>query len=133
MTKGADGKPVDDLPSPQHNMAARASTMRECAAGLDSIDLERSELNESAAEIRKRLKDNGISTKELDTVRRLRKMGADDRDTVIDNLREALSALGVGRQGQLFPEDSASVASAKPEYLGADTGQGPDSPQTQAH
>ena len=115
--KGVDGKPVDESENPsansQHNMKARADVMREVAADLDSIDEQRADLNESAGESRKRLKENGISKDEFEFARKMRKKKAEDRENYIDNLRESMGALGIGVQGSFFADEN-DAAAAKP-------------------
>ena len=114
--KGADGKAVDDgAPSANrdHNMKARAEIMMEVAAGLDRVDDERKLQNEEARELRKRLKENGISKAEFEYMRRLRTKEPDDIDNTLDNLREAARALLPGQQGKLFPnQDETAQAGA---------------------
>ena len=94
-----------------HNAQARSTIMAECAGRMRGIKASRAELNEDASAIRKRLRDNGIDVKSWEAALRMADMGDETaRDTYIDGLREAMSALGVGAQGDLFPGSAPADA-----------------------
>lgn len=125
--RSLDGIPTTPDPEPnqpanaEHNMKARADIMREGAAELDRIDKERADLNESASKVRERFKNTGISAKEVEVVRRWRKQEEGDRAQYLENVKEAMAALGLGEQGSLFvaangdaPEDTKDI---RPRFL----------------
>lgn len=113
---GLDGKRVDAEPEANqpanagHNIAARGDIIRSCASDLDAIDEKRKTLSEEAGTVRKRLRDAGISVKEVEVARRWRMQEPEERDLYLDNLREAMRALGVGVQGSLFLDAPAEEA-----------------------
>lgn len=81
----------------------RRKLITECAQALNEIDDERSELNERAGEIRKRLKDAKMDVEAVQLVRR--KMRNTDEAAFTsfnDGYREALEALAPGQTIDMF-------------------------------
>ncbi len=104
----ASGNGAEKQEAPPLNSSARAAIMKEVALELDTIDAQRTALNELAGEQRSRCKENGISVAELNIARLWRKQQREDEGkvtTFFANLREAMTALAVGEQGSLFMAD----------------------------
>jgi uncharacterized coiled-coil DUF342 family protein len=101
----------------QHNAGMRKDIMRECAESMRGIKAQRSELNEQAGDIRKRLRDCAINVKAWEAMLRLADLDDDTaRNDYIDGLREAHDALMPGQTGDLFTPMEAAEKS-EPDYL----------------
>jgi len=121
--KNADPEQTAAGQAAEHNAKDRAIIIQECAQSMRRIQDERATLNEDAGAIRERLKDAGIDAKSFMAALRLSDMkdGA-ARDTFLDGLREAASALGIGEQLDWVQEaEKQRAASAKQNGGGDDT------------
>ena len=92
-----------------HNVNDLKKVIRECAKEMAEIKSERSDLNERAGDIRKRLTEAGVQTKAFDFACKVQAMEQEARDDYLDSLRINFDALGVGAQSEMFQE-AASVA-----------------------
>lgn len=108
---GVDGKKADEGDTKiTHDAGARRTIILGCTTEMKAIIAERVSLNERAGDIRQRLKDAGIDVKSWMVAIKLEEMGRDDRDAYLTNLAEHMSALGIGEQGNLFPDPAVKKA-----------------------
>ncbi len=107
--KAVDGGKADNPPAPEHNSKERGKIIAECAVEMRSIIKVRKQCNDDAGDIRERLRDNGINVPSFQAALRLAEMedGA-ARDTYIDGLKEAFTALGIGQQSEMFAGPAAA-------------------------
>lgn len=99
---------------PKHNVKNLNKLIRECAGQMVEIKRQRAELNEQAGEIRQRLKDSGVQTAAFDYAVRVSQMEQEARGEYIDSLRINFEALGIGGQGDLFPDMDEKGADEQP-------------------
>jgi len=82
----------------QHSVANRATVIRDAANAMADIRAKRKELNEHAAEVRKRVKDMNIRTEAFDAAVRALETEQQQRDAYWDSMHECFNALGIGDQ-----------------------------------
>lgn len=92
----------------QHNVGDLEKMIRDCAVEAVRIKEARAGLNEEMGDIRKRLREAGVEPKAFDFAVRVREMEQEAKDNYIDQLRLAFSALGIGAQGEMFPDAAAA-------------------------
>lgn len=98
----------DDTPGTEHNSGNLKELIQQCAREIEGIRDERAELNERARDIRTRVDDAGISKPAFDYACRLYRMEQEARDSYMDSLKLCFDSLGIGGQGDMFPEDQAA-------------------------
>jgi ribosome modulation factor len=109
-------KPGSDGASASHNVAGTLKVIRECAAEAIRIKGMRKALNEEMAEVRERLRDNGVQTKTFDLAVKLKEMEPEAQGEYIDSLRLNFEALSIGGQGEMFLD---SVGEDQPQEVAA--------------
>lgn len=99
----------DDTPSTDHNSGDVKKLIQQCAREMEGIRNDRAELNERAADIRKRVDEAGVSKPAFDYACRLYRMEQEARDNYMDSLALCFESLGIGGQGDMFKpmEDAA--------------------------
>jgi hypothetical protein len=118
---GADDQPLpidggEDAPQEQSNSAARADTIREAARWLRDREAEVASLREDIAGYKKThiQGDLGFKLSDWNTLYRLYGLEGDDRDKLIDTIREGFAALGVGEQLDWIKEAERADRGTKP-------------------
>jgi len=96
-----------------HDVNDLKKVIRECAKEMAEIKSERSDLNERAGDIRKRLTEAGVQTKAFDFACKVQAMEQEARDDYLDSLRINFDALGVGAQSEMFQEAASVAGNAK--------------------
>ncbi|MGI9490860.1 MAG: hypothetical protein ACR2QF_00380 [Geminicoccaceae bacterium] len=105
QNSGDEGRDV----TKDHNVADLKQLIRDCCQSMCSIKAQRQELNDQAGDIRKRLKEAGVTTKAFEFSVRVYEMEGEARGNYIDWLKVCFEALGVGEQGMLFPDSEAAT------------------------
>lgn len=105
-------------PTAKHNVAGVHKVIRECRAQMLQIIGQREALNAEAAEIRQRLRDNGVQTKAFDFSLKVVQMETEAQAEYLDSLRVNFDAMAIGGQGEMFldtvgEDDTADVAAAR--------------------
>lgn len=95
-----NGGANDDGPSEQHNSAARADTIRAAVRYIANAQAEIKALREDLNEYKqKHIKgDLGMKLSDFAAVYRVSQLEVEDRDKLLDTLREGFAALGLGGQ-----------------------------------
>ncbi len=133
---GADQpQPIDggeDAPQEQSNSAARAETIRAAARWLSDHEADVKALREeiSAYKATHIKGDLGFKLSDWNTLYRLYQLEGDDRDKLIDTIREGFAALGVGEQGSFMaamdpeprPKANGNGATAAPNLIAREAG-----------
>lgn len=101
-----------------HNSAARADLIRKVARELAAMDGEIKALQEARTAYKnKHIKgDLGFKMADWNTTYRLSQLEGDDRDRLLDTIREGFGALGIGEQSNFLTsmgDAPAAEASAK--------------------
>ena len=100
-------KPRSDTPNgsasdkpPEPNVAARKDTIRDVCKKLQALESQRKDISEEIASLKQtKIKgDLGMKIGDFNTAYRLYQLEGDDRDQLLDTLRETFEALGVGAQ-----------------------------------
>lgn len=109
----ADGQAREEAGgTAKHNVQALQKVDRECAEQMLKIRQKRRELNDQAAKIRKRVKDNDLDVDTFNLAVRLLEKDVEDRDKYVDSLRFHFESLDIGEQATLFPGGGAAEANA---------------------
>jgi uncharacterized protein (UPF0335 family) len=95
-------QPTKDEQPVVTNLTSTKKVLRECAAGFEKIDEKRAELNDQAADLRERCRNQGIDPKWLLAALRIKKMEPEDREKADENYAIARDAIGIGMQSSLF-------------------------------
>jgi hypothetical protein len=116
-------QPIDggtDAPQEQSNSAARADTIRAAARWLSDREAEVKSLRQEIAEYKaKHIKgDLGFKLSDWNTLYRLYGLEGDDRDKLIDTIREGFEALGIGEQGSFMDAMDPQPRASKPNGNG---------------
>lgn len=102
---------IADRAARETNNGANATELKRIVAEADSelssVEAQIEELKTQRKEIRARVKGAGMNLKEFDFSRKMRDLDAEDRTEKLDAIRLCFEALGVGEQGQLFPDQAA--------------------------
>lgn len=114
LTPNAEDVTKEKQESQVHNIADLNKLIRNCANEMRDIKKQRQELNEIAKDIRKRLRDAGVTVAAFDYALRVADMEAEPRQEYVDQLRVNFEALGIGQQSDMFeaPEGNAPQVSA---------------------
>ena len=94
----------DDAPQEQSNSAARAGIIRDACRWIAEHEADIKLLREEIAEYKqKHIKgDLGFKMADFNAIYRVSKLEVEDRDKLIDTLREGFSALGLGEQASFL-------------------------------
>ena len=125
-------KDDDQRALPNHNIKDLNKLMRECAREANRIKAERKELNEQMKDVRERLRGAGIQTKPFEFACRVAAMEAEAQGSYIDWLKVSFEALGVGMQGDFFPETKPQWPGDATDTEDADAGAEPSGPAPQS-
>lgn len=94
----------DQTATANHNAGEMKDTIRSVVSEIVKLKAERSEINEQITEARARVKAFGIKMTDLNVAIRLYELEAEDRNESIDHLKICFEALGIGGQGDMFPD-----------------------------
>lgn len=100
-------KPGDGHATKNHNSANIKTAIKEVADIVIVLKAEKAEIQARITEAKSRIKGFGLKMADFNAALRLYELEAEDRDESIDNLKIAFEALGLGSQGDLFPEPAA--------------------------
>ena len=91
---------ASDEPDRQHNMEARSGTIQSVFRELSAIDNEAKKINQRRSELlNTKIKgDLGMKIGDFRAAYRLYQLEDDDRDEMLDTLKECFGALGKGEQ-----------------------------------
>ena len=104
LEKDGDDAGAGEAPGRSHNMTEMKADIKTAALEISKINAEIAELQEARTKIKaERIKKHDIKMADFNTVLRWYLLEDDDRNETIDNIRLCAEALGVGRQGELFP------------------------------
>lgn len=95
-----------------HNSAEVKQVIKEVADEVIALKAERSEINAKITKARGRLKSLGVKMLDFNAALRLYELEAEDRNESLTAIKLAFEALGIGAQGDLFPEPAAAEQSA---------------------
>lgn len=94
----------DGAATKDHNVKHIKETIRAVADAVIGLKAERSEINAQITEERAKLKAFGIKMVDFNAMVRLYELEAEDRNESVDAIRLMWEGLGLGGQGDLFPE-----------------------------
>lgn len=94
--------------SRDHNSKDVKRTIKEAADKIIRLKAERSEVQAQITKVRAEVKSLGIKAVDFNAALRLYELDHEDRNESIDNIRIAFDALGIGGQGNMFPETEPS-------------------------
>lgn len=99
---------IEDRAAAQTNNGTNATEMKKIVADADreltAVEAQMDELRAKRKEIRARVKGAGMALKRFDFTRKLRDLDQEDRNAHIAEIRLCAEALGIGEQGDLFPQ-----------------------------
>lgn len=100
-----------------HNAEARAGAIRDICRDIDGLAAERKVISDQIREIKqKRVKgDLDMKIADFNVAYRLYQLEQDDRDKLLDTLRETFSALGMGGQLDFLPAVETAPEKEQPE------------------
>jgi hypothetical protein len=115
---GADPQPIDggaDAAQQQSNSAARADTIRHAARWIAEREAEVAALREEISAYKQtHIKgDLGFKMADWSTLYRLYNLEGDDRDKLLDTIREGFAALGIGGQSSFLDAMEKTAPEAK--------------------
>jgi len=111
--------------APAPTKSNRAELIRGCVAEINRLQAEKDSIGEQIREVKARVKGElDMKISDFNVALRLAKLENDDRDGMLDTIRECFLALGIGEQGSLFPEKKGNgddpVAAAADDADGAE-------------
>jgi hypothetical protein len=104
MAKRLRNAQSDDERVEEVNTEARADIIRDACRWIAGREAERKAIGEEIAEYKqKHIKgDLGFKMADFNAIYRVSKLEVDDRDKLIDTLREGFEALGIGEQASFL-------------------------------
>lgn len=96
-----------------HNATEQKAKLLDAANKIDRLEAEIAELQAEIRQIKhEEVKALGVKLADFNTVRRWRRLEAEERDQTLDNIRLCAEAMNIGMQPDLFPGRAAAAQEA---------------------